>query len=282
MLCAVPFRDESRRVEYPCGQCLCCRINKRREWASRIILEAASHQNVEWITLTYSPECLPTGGTLVPSHLSSWLRSLRTHLRRKYQITGLRFFGVGEYGSRTKRPHYHVFLFGLPHSLREEASRLWKYGHVMWAHDPVNSKIAEYTAGYTVKKEGKDAEKLAGRHPEFSRMSLRPPIGARFAESFGEGLASDKFAVEDIHTRGFPTSVSMGGKMVPLGRTLSRYLRKGMGYAEPCESEKRSAAWLRAQLFDNAEYQAERSRRRSAGVLKAASRQKLFGKKDLI
>lgn len=239
------------------------------------------HRNTEWATLTYAPEFLPTGGTLEPSHLSYWVRMLRQHVRRS-RNGQLRYFGVGEYGSKTKRPHYHVFVFGLMPWEREVAARLWKYGHVMWAYDPQNSKIAEYTAGYTVKKEGKDAEKLAGKRAEFSRMSLRPPIGAAWAECFGESLANNQFFVEQLAAAGFPTSVRFNGKMVPLGRTLARYLRKGLGYFDPSESEKQGNAWVRSQLFDNQQYQAERQERRLAGHARAKARQSIFGKKETL
>lgn len=150
----------------------------------------------------------------------------------------------------------------------------------MWAPDPVNLKIAEYTAGYTVKKEGKDAEKLAGRCPEFSRMSLRPPIGGSWAEKYGASLAESEHLVAELGTRGFPTSVRICGKMVPLGRTLCRYLRSGMGYEEPGESEKRSAAWLRAELFSNVEYQERREARRKAGLTRSNVRQRLYPKQE--
>jgi len=240
------------------------------------------HSETQWCTLTYAPEFLPTGSTLVPSHLSYWVRSLRKSLQRNGQGT-IRYFGVGEYGTKLGRPHYHVFLFGLSAGWKAEATRLWKYGHVMWAHDPVNTKIAEYTAGYTVKKEGKDREKLGSRHPEFSRMSLRPPVGAAWADKFGTGLADSEFFVAELAAKGFPKAVRIGGKMVPLGRTLSRYVRMGLGYAaDPSEEEKSAAQWVREQLYVNSDHQAERSKRRLAGAARAAARQSIFAKKEIL
>lgn len=48
---------------YPCGQCTFCRINSKREWIARLLLEAASHPYNQFWTLTYEPEklntCLP-------------------------------------------------------------------------------------------------------------------------------------------------------------------------------------------------------------------------------
>lgn len=282
MLCAVPFRNEGQRVEYPCGQCLCCRINKRREWATRIVLECSQHLDTQWVTLTYAPEYLPTGGTLVKSHVSLFMRSLRKALSRSGKPR-IRFFAVGEYGSRTHRPHYHVFLFGLASSDRHLVRQYWRYGHVYFGHDPVNSKVAEYTAGYTVKKEGKDASKLRGRCPEFSLMSLRPPIGAQWAESFGSDLAENKYFVESIAVSGIPRSVKVNGKLAPLGRTLYRYLRRGLGYdLDRTEEEKVSAAWVRSQTWLDADLQARRSEARKAGHHRARARQSIFGKRETL
>lgn len=239
MLCATPF-VASDGDEYGCGQCMPCRINKRREWTCRIQLEALAHKNTEWVTLTYSPESLPTGGTLVPSHVSLFMRSLRQKLKRKFNAK-LRFFAVGEYGSRTDRPHYHIFLFGLPKEAKNLVQETWQYGHVMFAFDPVTSQIAAYTAGYTVKKEGKDREKLKGKAPEFSRMSLKPPIGYEYIKTLGQVLSQDKWAAVHVSETGdVPASVNVGGKSWPLGRTLRSRLREEMGYGRELSAESKA------------------------------------------
>ena len=50
----------SRGILHPCGQCTFCRINSKREWISRLLLEAASHPVNQFWTLTYEEENLPT------------------------------------------------------------------------------------------------------------------------------------------------------------------------------------------------------------------------------
>lgn len=51
---------QSRGVLHPCGQCTFCRINSKREWISRLLLEAACHPYNQFWTLTYEEESLPT------------------------------------------------------------------------------------------------------------------------------------------------------------------------------------------------------------------------------
>lgn len=51
---------QMKGVTAPCGQCVFCRINKKREWIARLLLEAASHPVNQFWTLTYEEENLPT------------------------------------------------------------------------------------------------------------------------------------------------------------------------------------------------------------------------------
>lgn len=58
MLCKKMIK--SHGVVHPCGQCVHCRVNSKREWISRLLLEAACHPVNQFWTLTYEPESLPT------------------------------------------------------------------------------------------------------------------------------------------------------------------------------------------------------------------------------
>lgn len=51
---------QSKGVVHPCGQCTFCRINRKRDWISRLLLEAACHPINQFWTLTYEEETLPT------------------------------------------------------------------------------------------------------------------------------------------------------------------------------------------------------------------------------
>ena len=46
----------------PCGQCTGCKLRKRKDWATRMELEAYSHdkESIWFITLTYDDDHVPT------------------------------------------------------------------------------------------------------------------------------------------------------------------------------------------------------------------------------
>ena len=104
-LCKKPFRG------FGCGQCLPCRIVKRRIWTHRIMLEAQMHEKCSFLTLTYDPENEPPGRTLDPDDVQLWMKRFRERLRSEYGIF-VRQYLIGEYGDETQRPHYHSAPFG--------------------------------------------------------------------------------------------------------------------------------------------------------------------------
>jgi len=102
------------KMEVACGQCLGCRLDRSREWASRMIHEAAMHKDNCFLTLTYDDEHVPqlyTGGpgTLIPKHFTDFMKRLRWHCKNDR----IRYYMCGEYGDETRRPHYHACLFGI-------------------------------------------------------------------------------------------------------------------------------------------------------------------------
>ena len=126
----------SEKIELPCGQCIGCRLDYSRQWATRCVLEAQQWQYNYFVTLTYNDSHVPynkfqyvdyfTGElcddfalTLMPEDLQKFMKRLRINLKRKYNFPcddspGVRFYACGEYGSTTERPHYHLCLFNCP------------------------------------------------------------------------------------------------------------------------------------------------------------------------
>lgn len=235
-----------------CGQCMPCRIQRKRVWTHRIMLEATSSNDNTFCTLTYRDKDLPLSGsglpTLEPKHLQDWLKRLRFMFAkggqelRLNQPLRLRYYAVGEYGDETFRPHYHAALFGFPsclyinsrYSLRRSnccpncdlVRDTWTHGQILLG--TLEASSAGYMAGYVTKKMTRsDDPRLGDRYPEFSRMSLRPGIGAHFMHDVAHTLM--RFNLEDDTQGDVPSSLRHGTRTLPLGRYLRRKLRTLVG-----------------------------------------------------
>lgn len=216
---------------FPCGQCLSCRINARRIWAARIMLESQCHEHSSFITLTY--EVPPDGQTVVKSHLSQFMHSVRKRARN-LGTTGVRFYGVGEYGEIGARPHYHAAIFGLSPQQNSLLCEAWAGMDFSDVHAKpglvhigiLNPDSAGYIAGYVTKKlTKKDDPRLNGRDPEFAVMSRRPGIGAPYLQPLIDALNTSFGALFIAQHHDVPVAFSCGGKVLPLGSYLRTKLR---------------------------------------------------------
>lgn len=216
MLCLKPFGY------FGCGQCLACRINSRRLWSCRIILESWQHGDNAFVTLTYAHD----RESLDPRHLQLFMKRVRRAYGKK-----LRFFGVGEYGDLSERPHYHVALFGAGRLPSDE----WKI-HESWVHGDIHigeltAESAAYIGGYVCKKMTKaEDRRLRGRHPEFARMSLKPGIGARAVDTIGSRLMDEQSSLAVARVGDVPREVRVNRRRLPLGRYLRSRLRAEIGW----------------------------------------------------
>lgn len=192
-----------------------------------MFLESLSHDASSFITLTYSDTSLPPGYTLVPKHVTDWLK----RLRKAISPHRVRYFLCGEYGDRTLRPHYHACLFGLDMSASSVVQTTWGHGFTLTAE--FNQTTAQYVAGYVIKKMTSfDHPALNGRHPEFARMSRRPGIGAPAMAILADTLHS-RFGLDEIAATGdVPIQLAIGRKKIPLGRYLRSVLRDEMGFTD--------------------------------------------------
>lgn len=235
--------------EYGCGQCMPCRINKRRVWAHRICLEAQCHKLVSFATLTYEDKHLPEGSSVKPKDLQDFMKRLR------YYGNGIniRFFGVGEYGDIGMRPHYHLALFGVGTDDWRIVQKAWGKG--ITDLRGLGYESASYIAGYTTKKMTReDDERLCGRHPEFARMSLRPGIGAVAVEELKRALQSERAGREHVESTGdVPGMLRYGNRLLPLGRYLHGRFRESYGlektesqYAKAVRQEEMLSMYLGA------------------------------------
>lgn len=257
MLCRNPYTGGA--VPVGCGQCLPCRINRRRLWMWRQFLESLCHDECCFVTLTYSEDTVPFGGTLRSAHLRDFIKRLRSNVSSLGQSTGIRFFGVGEYGDETGRPHYHLSLFGVGYAHAAIIQKCWLYGYSLTAE--FNETTAQYVAGYVTKKlTMADDPRLGDRSPEFARMSNRPGLGAPAMAVIAESLHCDAGLDELIKSGDVPFQLKLGKKSIPLGRYLREKLRDEMGVPQAWRDRARQrftweksfelSAMLQDQLTD--------------------------------
>lgn len=202
-----------KMVSVPCGSCRECLTQSSRSWAFRIMKEAKQHDDNWFITFTYDDDHIPSNGMLDVNAISDFNKKLKVYLKRKGYKSDFRFYGVGEYGGQTARPHYHVIYFGLDiPDLKyvcktqkgdfvfdsEFIKNVWQNGFITIEGVDVGS--ACYVARYCDKKKRlnksqKEDLRNKGIVPEFSRMSNRPGIGAAYMdkaeELFVEGIFND-------------------------------------------------------------------------------------------
>lgn len=241
-MCKFPRLQDVNGVITPlsCGQCLCCRINKAREWKHRILLEMTQHDFSSFITLTYDNDHLPENGSLVRSDLMNFIKLIRRKSPKK-----LRYFGVGEYGEETYRPHYHLALFGWNPLFNKPVEKAWNKGFTMTGD--LNNDSAAYLVGYQTSKVGKVQDMKLGpkRVPMFTTMSKQEGglgIGAikKMADKI---LEQEHFDIRKIN------AINYGSKTVPLGRYLTKKMAESLGISE---REQLADFWrYQEEVFEN-------------------------------
>jgi hypothetical protein len=195
--------DVYRALSLPCGNCVGCRLEKSRQWAVRCMHEASRHENNCFITLTYDNEHCPPDMSLKYRDYQLFMK----RLRRKYGK--VRFYMCGEYGEDFSRPHYHGLLFGIAFTdlqligkspsgsklfRSKELDSLWGKGFC--SVGDVTFESCSYVSRYIMKKiNGKlafehykvvnaETGEIYWRLPEFTKMSLKPGIGALWLDKY--------------------------------------------------------------------------------------------------
>lgn len=206
----------------PCRKCINCQLNRSQEWAIRNTLESYEYDDSEclFLTLTYSNEKIShlqkhiiyKNGDIIEIN-SLWkpdLQKFIKKLRDVFDDKKIRYFACGEYGSKTRRPHYHLLLYGL--SLRDIAIKVYQnknwslslkyisnsyeyyYSELLenevWSKGFVDvSTFSPFTAGYVSRyctKKLSDKKFIDGYifynglQKEFLVMSLKPAIAKNY------------------------------------------------------------------------------------------------------
>lgn len=206
------WRPGDEKLLLPCGKCVGCQLAHSRDWANRCYLEQKMHTWNWWITLTYDPEHIKTVkavdkktgevvdvATLCRKHVTDFIKRLRMHWKRKYGEDGIVYFGCGEYGSKSLRPHYHISFFNL--NIRDLELWYWEDGKSTYRSDTIDElwgmgrvtinentwATAAYTARYMLKKSKNwDARRQyeeVDMEKEFTCCSLKPAIGKSYYDA---------------------------------------------------------------------------------------------------
>lgn len=107
----------------PCGKCPACLARRASGWSFRLLQEDKRSVSSFFITLTYG-EHAPTSRnnfmTLSTDDIQKFYKKLRKTHASHYDHTELsasnyrppiKYYTVGEYGGKYKRPHYHAIIF---------------------------------------------------------------------------------------------------------------------------------------------------------------------------
>lgn len=252
MMCKAPY-SPYEGVFVGCGGCLHCRVNKARVWQHRLLLEEMSWELTSFVTLTYDDEHLPRDGSVSPREMQLFLK----RLRKRCEPIKIRFYGVGEYGDESMRPHYHLALFGVGFELDwcdstkqfrgfsggKVVEKSWEKGFVVVGD--LTKDSARYMTNYVTKfMNFPKSKKLQGRHPEFARMSNRPGIGALAIRQVANKLLDEGFSKETI-----VTEFEHGRKVFPLGSYLINYLHELRG-GDMCARDREVRHQLRSAGLD--------------------------------
>lgn len=222
MNCVNPRWLPQQAMYVPCGQCALCAQDRTRQWTDRLTHEFVSSKNAVFVTLTYSPEHLPEGATLVKRDVQLFFKRLRKDISNLLdfevqQVSPhskgvIKYYVCGEYGENgTERPHYHAMIFGLKNCTETKALINDAWGLGFTKTEPFTADRAYYVSGYTMKKQygqhGKSLYGSKGVLPPFALMSKN--LGLGYIQEHSAELKKN-------------LTYRMKGKV----RVVSRYMRK--------------------------------------------------------
>lgn len=154
----------------PCGKCLNCRIQKRKEWSLRMLHEYDRWDSTVFLTLTYDDNHLRRRYTtnygpppfVAPTLSKSDLQKFFKRLRRDLEKTNrnIKYYACGEYGDQTQRPHYHAIVYGIGLSSPDKTLVMDNWPFCDWNNQAIRNgsfgrvtpESIQYVAGYIDKK----------------------------------------------------------------------------------------------------------------------------------
>lgn len=179
--CRTPFYAKKAAAIVPCGRCLYCKKRLASGWSVRISNESRGYPYSYFITLTYSNETVPITPkgflSLRKADIQKWFKRLRYEIRAR--PADFKYYAIGEYGSQTKRPHYHAIVLSLRPITPDNLLKSWTLGatHV----GTVTEASIGYCLKYISKKKTVPLHKNDDREKEKSMSSKG--IGMRYVRT---------------------------------------------------------------------------------------------------
>lgn len=203
------YSKEYPVFQLPCSKCIECRLEYARQWAVRCVHEAKMHEENSFITLTYSDQHLES-----PRLQYRDFQLFMKRLRRSEPSRTISTFVTGEYGDKTKRPHWHAIIFNyrprdlVPIYKNENGDQLYKSESLdeIWGKNDsqkkpnevgdVTFKSAGYVARYAAKKlvHGLDGEH---DYQPISKKSSKRAIGKTWLEHYWRDLLKGTLTMSD-------------------------------------------------------------------------------------
>lgn len=179
--CITPFIVKNNikgEIPVPCGKCPNCLKRRISGWSFRLMQEEKISMSAHFITLTYDTQHVPITRNgfmdIRKRDVQLFFKRLRksmaktevTKTKNPVHTLPIKYYVAGEYGGKTKRPHYHAIIFNCKPELIEAA---WQLGSVHYGQVSVAS--VGYTLKYMSKPKKIPMHKNDDRTPEFSLMS---------------------------------------------------------------------------------------------------------------
>lgn len=230
----------SGSFKVPCGKCQGCLLERSRQVSVRCMHEAQMQPENCFLTLTYSESQLPVDYSVNKLDPQLFLKRLRDFVAHTATTTieetgevvprRFKFYGCGEYGEKSYRPHYHILIFGYDfpdkvlfettpqgHKLyvSERLHKLWPFG--LCTIGALTYQTASYTARYTMKKldgmNRRDSDYYLRVHPqhgficrvqpEFSMTSRGGRTGKGLGYGWYEKFGKETFAHDSVIVEGY-------------------------------------------------------------------------------
>lgn len=209
------------KIKVPCGKCVNCKATNVQQWVQRLTDEMFANDVTYFVTLSYDDKNVQYVIDENGAPVQTLNRQDYTHFlqKLKYQcdlrLIRMRYFGCGEYGKSTSRPHYHFVLFfkfatgEMPNStaMSQFILQNWTLGQINAAVPVTNADVF----GYICKDMYKNHNRLLEdkRLQTFHTMSRRPAIGVGYVQN---------------HVKFFEDAVKRRDRLVYVPRVYKKYL----------------------------------------------------------